>query len=76
MRPKKGSYEKYTKKYAGVDEVSGPAISKRMKNIFSGSRPSYVEYRSPRWFLKTEAILGAIVFVIFISSIMFSILIR
>eukprot|EP00088_Acartia_fossae_P062779 TRINITY_DN7602_c0_g1_i2.p1 TRINITY_DN7602_c0_g1~~TRINITY_DN7602_c0_g1_i2.p1 ORF type:complete len:353 (-),score=66.40 TRINITY_DN7602_c0_g1_i2:35-1048(-) len=71
LRPKQTTTDRYAKKYSS-NGVSAPAVS---HHIFPSSRPSYVDYQKPRWFLKTEAILGAIVCVIFVASIMFSILI-
>jgi len=63
-------YTKYDKRSSNSD-----LIVRRVKSIFGLGRPNYMYHGGSKWFLHTEAILGAIIFTIVVASLGFSALI-
>jgi len=72
LRPKKLSFD-VCSPGPSQEEVfpSRKGWTGKVKELLGFGRPNYVDYHSPRWFLRTEAILGAVIVVTILACIGF-----
>jgi len=72
LRPKKLSFDESSPGPA-QEEVfpSRKGWSWKVKEVLGFGRPNYVDYHSPKWFLRTEAILGAVIVVTILACLGF-----
>jgi len=62
-------------KYDTRKSSNSDILVRRVKSLFGLGRPNYMYHGGSQWFLHTEAILGAIIFIIVVASLGFSALI-
>jgi len=72
LRPKKLSFDECSPG-PSQEEVfpSRKGWTGKVKELLGFGRPNYVDYHSPKWFLKTEAILGAVIVVTILACLGF-----
>jgi hypothetical protein len=64
---------RFQAKYEGLE--TGKSWSAKIQELFGFGRPNYVDYHSPQWFLRTEAILCAIIVVTVLACLGFCLMI-
>jgi len=76
LRPRKLSFEDYSAN-PGLDNVLGyrRSYTAKIKEFFGFGRPNFVDYDSPKWFFRTEAILGAVIVVTILACLGFCLMI-
>jgi len=76
LRPKKLSFDECSPG-PSQEEVfpSRKGWTGKVKELLGFGRPNYVDYHSPKWFLRTEAILGAVIVVTILACLGFCLMI-
>jgi len=76
LRPKKLSFDECCSR-PSQEEVFGSrkGWAGKIKELVGLGRPNYVDYQSPKWFLRTEAILGAVIVVTILACLGFCVMI-